>query len=112
MELRLPGALRLEADYYCLRHGSGNSGSRLRSWELQGAVDEGSSSWVTLRAHRDDGALANEAFATAAWAVEGGKGAFQRFRVLQTGKGSTGYNFLCCAGIELYGTLEGAAGWQ
>jgi hypothetical protein len=30
---------------------------------------------------------------------------FRHFRIIQTGKNSGGYDFLNCAGIELYGTL-------
>ena len=61
--------------------------------------------WETLRTHTDDGALPDEGFATAGWAVEGGKGAFSQFRLLMTGPNSGGYNYLLCAGMELYGTL-------
>ena len=62
--------------------------------------------WTTLRSHRDDQSLADAAFSTAAWAVEGGKGAFSHFRIRQTGKNSNGNDFLLCAGIELYGVLQ------
>ena len=37
--------------------------------------------------------------------MEGGKGAFSHFRVRMTGKNSRGDDALCCAGIELYGSL-------
>ena len=73
-----------------------------------------STGWVTLSKHTDDRALADEAFATAGWAVEGGKGFFSQFRVLMTGPNSAGWDYhnqLWCAGLELYGTLlpEGGA---
>ena len=97
-----------EVNHYCLRHGWRDGGYRLRSWELQGRAGD-DADWETLRTHTDDGALADEGFATAGWAVEGGKGAFSQFRVLQTGKNSSGENarcnFLACAGLELYGAL-------
>ena len=93
-----------EVNHYCLRHGRDDGRCRLRSWELQGREGD-SAGWVTLRKHTNDKALADKGFATAGWAVEGGKGSFSQFRVLQTGKNSSGYTELCCAGLELYGTL-------
>jgi len=93
-----------EVNHYCLRHGCSSGGIRLRSWELQGREGD-SADWVTLRKHTNDEALADEQFATAGWAVEGGKGSFSQFRVLQTGPSSSGTNHLPCAGLELYGTL-------
>ena len=94
-----------EVNHYCLRHGNDHGAWRLRSWELQGREGD-SAGWVTLRKHTNDEALANEGFATAGWAVEGGKGSFSQFRVLMTGPNSYGHdNHLCCAGLELYGTL-------
>jgi hypothetical protein len=105
MSVALLGGDALEVNHYCLRHGGSANGSyRLRSWELQGRAGDGAD-WETLRTHTDDGALPNEAFATAGWAVEGGKGAFSQFRVLMTGKTSTGGDTLLCAGLELYGAL-------
>jgi hypothetical protein len=94
----------LEVNHYCLRHGGNNGNYRLRSWELQGREGD-SADWVALRRHTNDGALADEGFATAGWAVEGGKGSFSKFRVLMTGPNSGENNLLCCAGLELYGTL-------
>ena len=93
-----------EVNHYCLRHGLDHGGARLRSWELQGREGD-SAGWVTLRRHTNDQALADERFATAGWAVEGGKGSFSQFRVLQTGPNSSQHNILACAGLELYGTL-------
>ena len=93
-----------EVNHYCLRHGWSNGYCRLRSWELQGREGD-SAGWVTLRKHTNDQALADKGFTTAGWAVEGGKGSFSQFRVLQTGPNSSGNNYLACAGLELYGTL-------
>ena len=106
MSVALLGGDALEVNHYCLRHGYGGGNMRLRSWELQGREGDGAD-WETLRAHTDDEALAEEAYATAGWAVEGGKGAFSQFRVLVTGENSQGEgnNYLLCAGLELYGAL-------
>jgi hypothetical protein len=103
---------QIEVEYYCLRHGFNDGGVRLRSWELQGSAD--GEEWATLRSHADDEALANAAFSTAGWAVKRGQGAFSMFRVLMTGPNSSGTHFLCCAGIELYGTVwvESGAGLE
>ena len=46
--------------------------------------------------------------AVAAWALDGaavGGRSFRHFRVRQTGKDAYGDDYLCCAGIELYGRL-------
>jgi hypothetical protein len=50
---------------------------------------------------------ADGAFSVAAWPVEQGAGFFRHFRILQTGKNSSGHHFLMCTGIDLYGTLRG-----
>jgi hypothetical protein len=100
----LPNGDALEVSHYCLRHGSNSGEGRLRSWELQGREGD-CADWVALRKHTNDEALADEGFATAGWAVEGGKGPFSQFRVLSTGKDSSGSNYLHCAGLELYGVL-------
>jgi hypothetical protein len=99
---------KMMVDRYCLRHStcrSGCNGSSLRNWQLQGSND--GDLWTTLRAHKNDEALAKTKYSTASWAVEGGKGAFAQFRVLQTGKNGGGHSRdrLYCAGIELYGTF-------
>ena len=95
-----------EVNHYCLRHGTIGDGSKLRSWDLQGREGD-SADWVTLRKHTNDEALVRITTAdqSAGWVVEGGKGSFSQFRVLQTGPNSNGGNHLYCAGLELYGTL-------
>jgi hypothetical protein len=104
MALALGGGAQAEVSYYCLRHGCSHGGARLRHWELEASRD-GEAPWTTLRSHEGDESLAEGAFSTAGWAVEGGKGAFSHFRVRMTGKNSRGDDALCCAGIELYGSL-------
>jgi hypothetical protein len=104
MSVALLGGDALEVNHYCLRHGFDSGGGTLRSWELQGRAGDGAD-WETLRTHTDDEALPQKGFATAGWAVEGGKGAFSQFRLLMTGETSSGENRLNCAGLELYGAL-------
>ena len=50
---------------------------------------------------------ADEEFSVAAWPVEQRAGFFRHFRIFQTGPDYSNYNYLMCAGIELYGTLRG-----
>ena len=38
----------------------------------------------------------------------GAAGGFRHFRIIQTGKDSSGYDHLMCAGIELYGLFTEA----
>jgi hypothetical protein len=78
----------------------------LRNWQLQASND--GAEWTTLRTHANDEALAKTAWSTASWAVEGGKGAFAQFRVLQTGKNGFGNDRVMCTGIELYGVFTPA----
>ena len=104
MKFAIVGGGRMEVDRYCLRSDKQPSCHELRNWQLQASND--GAEWTTLRAHANDEALAATAFSTASWAVEGGKGAFAQFRVLQTGKNSGGNDYLNCAGIELYGRVH------
>ena len=87
--------------HYCLRHGFHKY--VLRSWRLQGS--QGGQEWHTLRLHENDQSLAAEASSVAGWAVEAGGRRYRHFRVLQTGKNSSGFDDLACCGIELYGEL-------
>ena len=103
MALTLGGGAQAKVTRYCLRHGNNNSYYALRHWDLEASTD--GRAWTTLRSHRNDASLAEAAFSTAGWAVEGGKGAFSHFRIRQTGENSNGGNTLACAGIELYGEL-------
>ena len=95
----------LRVGRYTLRHDQ-NSGYALRRWRLEGSAD--GTGWTTLKTHADDAGLANTPMATASWPVEAA-GAFRHFRILQTGPNSSGNHYLCCAGIELYGTLRAAS---
>ena len=108
--LRLKGA-RLVPDHYELRSdkNSGTHKPRHCIWELQ-ASDDGRR-WATLRSHRGDEGLSGRPMSVAHWpldaAVVAGR-AFRHFRIVQTGKNSSGNDHLHCAGIELYGLLLGA----
>jgi hypothetical protein len=59
--------------------------------------------------HTDDQSLPNRGFGVAHWPVGGVTEAYRHFRIVQTGKNSSGSsekqneNVLLCAGIELYG---------
>ena len=57
----------------------------------------------------NDAALANQAFSTASWPIQAPAAAagtpYRHFRIFKYGKDSDGYDYLFCAGIELYGLL-------
>jgi hypothetical protein len=89
---------------YCARHGRGDSWCRLQSWNFEGSND--GISYTVLRAHKNDNSLPAREFSVAAWKVEGANQAYRYFRIRQTGKNSSTYHLLCCAGIELYGMLR------
>jgi hypothetical protein len=92
-------------NHYCLRHGNDSAseaGGCLRSWQLQGSLD--GSTWVVLSTHKHDKSLHEKAFSVAHWEVKEST-ACRHFRIMQTGKNSSGKNYLCCAGIELYGEM-------
>ena len=96
---------RLVPSHYALRSGNNNF-HKLRNWELQASND--GQDWTTLRVHADDRSLSDQPMSVAAWPIDAGTipgRSFRHFRILQTGKNSSGNNYLMCAGIELYGLL-------
>eukprot|EP00729_Bicosta_minor_P022072 gene22072-biopygen13446 len=105
MSVDLGEGRHLAPDYYCLRHGFSNGNWRLRHWRLEGSNDE--STWTLLKTHANDQALPAQGFSTASWPIEAAAdgASYRYFRIFQTGKDSSGYDFLMCAGIELYGLL-------
>jgi hypothetical protein len=107
MSVDLGPARRLAVDHYCLRHDQ-NAGYPLQNWRLEGSND--TTTWIALKTHTDDRALATTAHSTAAWPVTPPTAEkFRHFRVLQFGKNAFGDNRMHCAGIELYGTLLNSA---
>ena len=87
----------------------------LRNWNLEGSND--GETWVVLRQHSNDTALAATPMSVASWDVaphhagDGGAAAplryFTRFRVHMTGPNAYGSNYLMMAGLELYGLIQG-----
>ena len=94
--------------HYTLRHGFGNEQFRLRHWKLQGGND--GVSWTDLRTHVNDQALPAAVFSTASWplAPPDPRAAYRHFRVLQTGKNSSGTDYLVVCGFEVYGAADWA----
>ena len=95
---------RLVPSHYALR--SGIVTEKLRNWELQASND--GQAWTRLCVHVDDRSLSEQPMSVAAWPIDAGTipgRSFRHFRILQTGKNSSGHVFLVCAGIELYGLL-------
>ena len=93
--------------HYTLRHGQQHRSSFLSNWQLEGSVDE--CEWTTLKNHENDRGLADcetdSIYCTCTWAVDEHCNAFRYFRILQTGKNSSGRLGICLSGIELYGVL-------
>ena len=101
----LGSANAIRPTHYTLRHYIGErgyGGAALRNWELQGSAD--GAFWTTLRRHVDDVGLADVAGATATWSLESDR-AWRHLRVMQTGPNSSGNNFLCLSGLEVYGAI-------
>ncbi|KAK2562056.1 E3 ubiquitin-protein ligase hecd-1 [Acropora cervicornis] len=90
--------------HYTLRHGSKTNTSYLLNWRLEGSLD--GQSWQTLRRHDNDrGLTGNHPYRRCTWAIDGNVNAFRYFRILQTGKNSSGRFGIFLSGIELYGVL-------
>eukprot|EP00729_Bicosta_minor_P019565 gene19565-biopygen26281 len=106
MSVDLGEGRHLAPDYYCLRHGNGNGYHSLLHWRLEGSNDD--STWTLLKTHANDQALPAQGYSTASWPIEAAAdgASYRYFRIFQTGKDSSGHDFLACAGIELYGLLR------
>ena len=96
---------------YSLRHGNSDPDYSLRHWRLEGSDD--GETWTTLSTHSDDGSLGGKGpgeyggFKTASWELPGlARRFFRHFKIVQTGKNSSGYDHLWIAGFELYGGVR------
>jgi hypothetical protein len=89
---------------YCLRHDHNGNNYALRNWRLEGSNN--GQTWTTLRNHANDTTLAAQPMSEANWPVENCGVCYRFFRIFQYGKNSDNYDYLMCAGIELYGDLE------
>ena len=83
-------------------NGPGGKGYLLRSWRLEGSLDD--STWTTLREHTNDVTL-TQATPTGYWPVIGATSGFSHFRILHTGKNSNGFHHLMASSFEIYGDL-------
>ena len=114
MSVDLGAGRQLQINHYCVRHGCGHAGYRLRSWRLEGSND--GTHWVVLREHNPIAArtplelLPPKGYAVQAWAVHGVRVAYRHFRLVQPellgGANTNGNHVLCCSGMELYGQLQ------
>jgi hypothetical protein len=105
--IQLP--LAVSVTRYTVRHGRVDQQHHvLRNWNFEGSND--GVEWVVLRQHANDQSLAARAHSTASWDVDNGDRAFSRFRILATGPGSSGNNYLAVGGLELYGQVGFAPG--
>ncbi len=116
MAVDLGAGWRMEVTGYALRHG-GHAACRVQSWELQGSVAAERAEWVTLDKREGDETVSllegwDNAYHAGYWAVNqaAARGMVVRHvRILQTGKNSSGNDFLYCGGLELYGVLHEVA---
>ena len=120
MSVNIGAGRSLAPTHYVLRHGTNSGGARLIHWRFEGSND--GATWTVLKTHtHGTSPFPDHGYSVAAWPVDppaaaaGAAGAagppgFQHFRIIQTGKNSSDYDYLMCAGIELYGlfTEEGS----
>lgn len=93
----------LYLNHYTLRHGLTVGDSIIRHWNLEGSLD--GSTWILLREHVRDHKLKGEHPFSATLSIDGEVGALRYFRIVQTGKNSSGGYGLYLSGIELYAVL-------
>jgi len=92
---------KLRPKCYTIRDSTGES-RQLRNWVLEGSNDN--LKWDIIREHKNDPKLTSGMCSS--WSLETHM-AYGYLRIRVTGKDSTGISFyLCCSGIEFYGTLE------
>ena len=111
MSVDLGVSRSLQVNHYCLRHGSSyDNGYVLRSWQLQACND--GENWVVLREHSNDTSMGTSAWCEGHWEVNSpaSNTSYRHFRILQTGKDSSGIDYLMCCGMELYGKLTITSG--
>ena len=120
MQVDLGENRTLRPTHYCLRNdvvggcarsptfdpSSSPNGYALRNWRLEGSND--GQTWTTLRNHAKDESLSiHQSMSEANWSIDGCAVRYRWFRILQSEQhDDIHYNFLCCAGIELYGDLD------
>ena len=95
---------RLVITHYALRHGKKDGEAILKRWKLQGSTD--GITWTDINYSPDPSQFCvPHPYFTGSWTVEGEVGAFRYFRILQTGRNSSGKYGIYLSGVELYGTL-------
>ena len=101
----------LVVTHYALRHGKSDGESFLLEWQLQGSLD--GTTWTNLETcHKRDNPSDQPQFRdpypyyTGLWSIKGKVEAFRCFRILQTGKNSSGKYGIYLSGVELYGALS------
>ena len=110
MDVDIGAGRELHPSGYSLRHDEQGPRGVLRNWVLQGRCN-GSIEWEIISEHCNDTSLAATCGSEAYFplsdvnALLDNKG-YRYFRILQTGKNSSGKNRLSCSGFELYGILR------
>ena len=113
--------------WYGLRHGQHDSSFSLRHWRLEAShTGRSDGEWVVLRVHDGDESL-NGGYASASWELDAPRPQqsqqqqqqqqqqpefFRFFRVIMTGKCSSGYDRLFLSGFELWGWVRRNEAWR
>jgi len=93
---------KLNINYYSIKtHGSGPGFSHIKSWIIEGSVS--GHEWVIIDSKQNNFDL-NRRNAIVSYSIIN-EGQFRYIRIKQTGKNHSGSNYLCLAGLELFGKL-------
>ena len=88
--------------HYALRHYISWDTEAIRNWILEASLD--GTSWITLRAHREDASL-NQKGKVVTFELRSKGGRYRAFRVRQIGPNSNKHYYLSLSGFEVYGDV-------
>jgi hypothetical protein len=97
--------ISIDLSHYSIRSRFDCDDNHLRSWILEGS-NEGSS-WVDIDRREHDCSLKGQGTIATFSISEGSRNDFRMFRLRQTGKDSSGCDYLCLSAVEFFGYLKG-----
>jgi hypothetical protein len=96
--------MQIKVTHYSIRTRRDYSNHHLRSWTLEGSKD--GLKWVKIDDRQNDTSL-NSTGAISAFSISKSfEAEFRMIRLRQTGKNSSGYNYLVVNAIEFFGVLK------